>query len=120
MASDMQRIYLMQERRVVALNPLNGSVLATSPALGGEAVGAPTVCANQLFQLTTSTQSNAADRSQLVVLNRSDLSIAQQIAVNTPLIARPVAEGSHMFINVGQTTDPFASQDTIQAFRIRQ
>ena len=118
MACNLQRLYLMQYRTVLALDLATGRVLATSPNLGGPTSGAPTVCANRVFQLTAQYGGDPAGANRLLGLDLDNLSIIDHFEVHPTRMVRPVVLRDQLYLNVSTAVTSTASMNVIQAVRI--
>lgn len=119
MACDFDRLYLMQNRTLKALDLATGALLGTSPDLGGDTTGAPTVCANRVFQTVAASMLNPTGASSLIAFHPTNVTtIVEQLAVNNTSIARPVIEGKQLYLNVSTGVASTAFHNVIQAVRV--
>lgn len=105
------RIYLQQRSTLVALDPVSGTVVATSPDFGAETASASTATPNHAILITRN--------DKLVVLKRPGLSTVSTLDIPAHPegdMCHPTIESGRLFINTA-ATDPWpAAHDTIRAY----
>ena len=119
MTCDFEHLYLQQTQTLVVLELPTGAVREVSPNLGGDTSGGPTLCSNRIFQAIAPNPATPGP-SVLLVFDRSTVSRpVQRFRVNPTWIARPVVEGTQLYLNVSAApASNFADYGVIQAIRL--
>lgn len=106
------RIYLRQTSTIVALDPVTGTVVATSPALDGPTVCAPTLVPGHVVLTTGDNRITVLDRPALTVSSTVELPGGPAGGD----FAHPSAEDGRMYLTSSNDTPWPAVADTLRAY----
>lgn len=117
MACDSARLYVQQQRTVVALDLATGAPLATSPTLGLGTCGAPIVCGNRVFQIAW--RQSAPGGSSLYGLKPADLSIVEEIPLRSEaIVTRPAMAAGFLYVNDASDDAHWTMANALRALRV--
>lgn len=117
MACDSARLYVQQQRTVVALDLATGALLSTSPILGQGTCGAPIVCGNRVFQIAW--RQSAPGASRLYGLKPADLSIVEEIPLRSEaIVTRPAMAAGFLYVNDASDDAHWTMANAVRALKV--